>query len=135
MQKIYSIIVAMFALSLVTTAINDPFADGSGGIFDTHIHEVGLDIDAVNNSIAEISKVDDIGTPEKELSLFSLPGLLIKGIAFLAEVLWNTAVIYPMLLKYKVPMGIALIIQGMVTLVQSVGLVQFTTGRAFGGMK
>ena len=60
MKKIYAIIICIYALSAVQTVFNDPYADGSGGLFDTTTNEMGVGFDVVDPSGDKIATVTEL---------------------------------------------------------------------------
>jgi len=126
MKKSYAIVLALFCFSLMSSTVTEL------DIFDQHLHEVGInqaDIDEINSTMATMAEVDTLEEEQSSFDIFSaLKGLAI-GIKIMLFAFGKTIVIYGTLVGYGVHSAIAGMIQGMVTLVESIALVEFMTAR------
>ena len=126
MKKSYAIVLALFCFSLFSATVDEL------NIFNQEIHSTGIndatvnEIDSQMSSMANVSTVDE---DENELNIFSLGKGLAKGIKIMLFAVGKTVVIYFTLISYGVSESVAGMIQGMVTLVESIALVEFMLNR------
>ena len=126
MRKSYAIVLALFCFGLFSSTVDEL------NIFNQNIHDVGVNtstityIDTQKDSIATVNKVE---SDETALDLFSIGKGLAIGIKIMLFAFGKTVVIYFTLVSYGVSTAVAGMIQGMVTLVESIALVEFMLQR------
>lgn len=135
MRKITVIILVTYMLSGILTMMNDPLGDGSGGLFgdDTTVTETGTtysedgfeDVDA---AFASVTSVDEVGSDDDTFSIWESASLIGKMMKFVGSVMVNAHLSYFLLLDLGVPGGLALYINSIVALIQSVGYVMIARG-------
>ena len=126
MKKSYAIVLALFCFSLMSSTVTEL------DIFDQHLHEVGInqaDIDEINSTMATMAEVDTLEEEQSSFDIFSAFKGLAIGIKIMLFAFGKTIVIYGTLVGYGVHSAIAGMIQGLVTLVESIALVEFMTAR------
>jgi hypothetical protein len=126
MKTGYAIILAVFCFGLMSSTVDEL------AIFNQNIHDVGVSVDdiaAIENTTATMTEVNTV-EEDSILSdmLMAGKGLGI-GIKVLLSALGKTVVIYGTLVGYGVYTEVAAMIQGMVTLVESVLIVEFILNR------
>ena len=126
MKKSYAIVLALFCFSLMSSTVAEL------GIFEQNINEVGVgtaDIDQINTEMATIAEVDTLEEDQSSFDIFSAFKGLAIGIKIMLFAFGKTIVIYGTLVGYGIHTAIAGMIQGMVTLVEAIALVEFMTAR------
>ena len=126
MKKSYAIIMALFCFGLMSSTVEEL------EIFNQNIHDVGVsvdDIDAISantSTITEVNVVDEGGFLSDLLTAGKGLGI---GIKILLSAFGKTIVIYGTLVGYGVHTAVAGMIQGMVTLVESIAIIEFILNR------
>ena len=126
MKKSYAIIMVLFCFGLMSSTV------GELEIFNQNIHDVGVsvdDIDAISantSTITEVNVVDEGGFLSDLLMAGKGFGI---GIKILLSAFGKTIVIYGTLTGYGVHTAVAGMIQGMVTLVESIAIIEFILNR------
>lgn len=126
MKKSYAIVLALFCFGLMSSTVDEL------GIFDQSIVDVGITTDYTDNMMTETDKIVTVNKVE-DSSIISDIFSVGKGLAIGLGILWGavgkTLVIYGTLVTYGVHTSIAAMIQGMVTLVEAIALVEFALAR------
>jgi len=126
MKKYYAIVLFIFAFQLMSTAIN------SEDIFAQSMNELdnsGTTIEQLNSSTYSQMQSDVVVSDGLLDSLFLGAGLILDALKLLVIVFLKTLVIAPTLISYGVPTAFALIFQGMTTVIQTLAILEFKTGR------
>lgn len=126
MKKSYAIVLALFCFSMFSSTVDEL------NIFNQEIHDTGINtatVDEIESQTSSIANVSTIEGDESELNIFSLGRGLAKGIKIMFFAVGKTVVIYFTLISYGLSESIAGMIQGMVTLVESIALVEFMLNR------
>lgn len=126
MKKSYAIIMALFCFGLMSSTVDEL------AIFNQNIHDVGVSISDIDAIEANTSTITEVNTVEEDSILSDMlmagKGLGI-GIKILLSAVGKTVVIYGTLVGYGVHTAVAAMIQGMVTLVESIAILEFILNR------
>lgn len=126
MKKSYAIVLALFCFSLFSATVDEL------NIFNQEIHATGINdatVNEIDSQLGSMANVSTVEEDESELNIFSLGKGLAKGIKIMLFAIGKTVVIYFTLISYGVSESVAGMIQGMVTLVESIALVEFMLNR------
>lgn len=126
MKRSYAIVLALFCFSLFSSTVDEL------NIFNQEIHDTGINtatVDEIESQMNNMVNVSTIESDESELNIFSVGKGLSKGIKIMFFAVGKTFVMYHTFLSYGVPESIAGMIQGMVTLVEGIALVEFMLNR------
>lgn len=135
MRKITVIILVTYMLSGILTMMNDPRGDDSGSLFgdDNTVPETGTNYNAdgfndVDSAFASVTSVDTVESGEDSFSLWESASLIGKMMKFVGSVMVNAHLSYFMLAEIGVPGGLALFINAIIGLIQSIGYVMIARG-------
>lgn len=125
MSKAYDIMLALFIIGIVSTALN------TIGILPSSF--------PAQNEVMNESTVEDItglaqSSESNVNSLFSSI-MLVKMLGFFISIFFTILTIIPFLLEWGVPMDIALMIQLPIWLLEIIFIAQFITGRSMKQME
>jgi len=127
-MKVWPIVLFLFIFSAFSTLM-----ESYGGVGGVHVNEVGLNSSSVDGITSDIYEIDEDGEPavsaEDEVSLVAGAMMLIKSLVVFVKIILNTIYVRGILISYGVPAAIATMAQGITTLLQVVGVVQFTSNR------
>lgn len=126
MRKSYAIVLALFCFGLMSSTVDEL------NIFNQNIHDIGVNSSTVNQVDSQMETMANVSTVEDdvdELSIFSIGRGLAIGIKIMLFAFGKTIVIYFTLVSYGVSTAVAGMVQGMVTLVESIALVEFILQR------
>ena len=126
MKKSYAIVLALFCFGLFSSTVDEL------NIFNQAIHETGINttiVEEIDTQMGTMANVNTVESSENELNIFTLGKGLAIGIKIMLFAVGKTVVIYFTLVSYGVSTAVAGMIQGMVTLVESIALVEFMLNR------
>ena len=126
MKKSYAIIMAVFCFGLMSSTVDEL------AIFNQNIHDMGVSVDditAIENTTATMTEVNTVEEDSIISDMLMAGKGLAIGIKILLSAVGKTVVIYGTLVGYGVHTAVAAMIQGMVTLVESIMVVEFILNR------
>jgi hypothetical protein len=127
MKTSYAIIIFIFLFSLMGNALNEL------GIYDYTVTETGISnatIEEIKADAEDGADVDDsLYSEDSSFSLFAGVQMAINAVGVFAKALASTVVIYPTMISFGFQPAIATVIQGMVSLIESIALIEFISDR------
>ena len=126
MKTSYAIILFIFIFSLLSSSVNQM------DIFQTDAIETGItddDITLINSSAEDSLSVGDMDSEENAFSVFSGVQMIINSANVLFSAIGNTLIVMPTLLKYGVPVPVALLFQLVVSYIEANAIIEFLSGR------
>lgn len=126
MKKSYAIVLALFCFGLMSSTVDEL------NIFNQNIHDIGVNRSTINQIDSQVDTMANVSTVEDnvdELSIFSIGKGLAIGIKIILFAFGKTIVIYFTLVSYGVSTASAGMVQGMVTLVEGIAVVEFMLNR------
>ena len=126
-RKVYVILLYMFAFNLLTAGINEM------GIWDGQLEHVDLDsnVQRMNASVVDMSNPSDIEESDSSgLSVFEIPGMLLKAFALVVLSLFAIPLVGGLLYAYGMPLEICGIFQAFNILLLAYVYIEFTSNRS-----
>lgn len=108
-RKIYMVALYMMVFNLFVPVVDEL------GIWDTgDLSYVSTNIDSINTSIVELTDVSDIEeTDTTGLSVFELPGMMIKALVMILKVFKSVLLIGIVMFEYGIPWPLCLVFQSL----------------------
>lgn len=127
MKKSYAIVLFIFIFSLTSTAVNEM------GIFEWNTNtDTGItdgDITELDSRVSSSVDVDELESEDDTFGLFAGVQMIINAIGILIKSIGSTLVIYPTLTNLGFPAVIAVIFQGITTVIEGIAVAEFLSGR------
>lgn len=127
MKKSYAIIIFIFIFSLTSTAVNEMEIFEWNTNTDTGISDD--DITELDSRVSASVSVDELESEDQTFGLFAGVQMVINAVGVLIKAIGTTIIIYPTLVNIGFPAAIALIFQGVTTVIEGFAVAEFISGR------